>query len=111
MKYRDYAFGTKEIHSVVVLGPLLHEMFNVISIRKIDVVNLTKERYDNWIKEWRFAYDYLSVIIRDMKKDYTFGDSPSDRQIVLNYLRLLANTMLNTRQFVKDTRRGIFAKG
>lgn len=101
-KYREYAINPIDIKTSVALatisGPILAECSLAGTVAK------DEDLYDNWVRVWKHNYNLLTTVTRETRKREDLTQSQIHE--IQNYLRRMANTMLNARQFAKDVRRG-----
>lgn len=116
--YRDYCI---EGNFVVALGILAVEddlfLADVLAVAAgaNGVSKISGDDYHEWVLDWKFTYNQLSNKIHKIRvylKD-TYNMDEAERGFyyrMLNGYRLLANTMLNARQYAADSRRAARTK-
>jgi len=114
-KYREYSMEPREFHAMLILGEEWHGHLEVCALAN-EAIKGDYDKYHDWIQMWKSHYNQLSEVIhfikagddlvQDLVQDYT----QQERHLTLNSLRILANTMLNARQYAKDRRRGLNKK-
>lgn len=100
-KYREYAIHPVDIRATVALQGFYTEILRECAIAKHVARN--DELYHDWVKCWKHNYNLLTEVVRETRARTDLPQSQIHE--VENYLRRLANTMLNARQYAKDLRR------
>lgn len=101
-KYREYAIHPVDIKTFVSLRGFVDTIMAECATASI-AANGTNDMYDEWVKVWKHNYNLLTDLVRETRVRHDLTQSQIHE--VGNYLRRLANTMLNARQFAKDIRR------
>lgn len=98
-KYRENAFSAETLRHINIIGD---PMVFVSRILLLDFKNLSREEYFDWVDFWRDSYKALSNDLRDLKR----SSDPTVHRAIVSY-KVLANTLLNARQYAKDVRRAM----
>lgn len=98
--YRNHAISPRDIETFVVAKAIAIPLMEICL--SADYHN--PEQFRDWLTEWKSVYKKLSTMISEIK--YGLPDeNVRDKQVALNALKRLANTMLNAREYATDRRR------
>lgn len=99
--YREYAMNPVDIKTVGALSSIINTILAECAVA--EHVARTDDLYDEWVKVWKHNYNMLTAVVRETRQRKDLSQSQIHE--LSNYLRRVANTMLNARQFAKDVRK------
>lgn len=105
--YREYCFEKNQVFAIAAGGETLVNAM-VVATQADHAVKMDSDRYHDWVVSWKKMYGDISKMIaylRKLAKEASHVDAISVIQITLNHMRMVANTLLNARQFARDSRR------
>lgn len=112
MKYRDNALDVNTIKTLSVTQDLTLKVATFVAqdFKLMDV-----DEYKSWVTTWKNNYKHIAELIRSTK-DISYSDmlqfgGERSRQHSLHSCSILANTLLNARQYAKDIRRDLYETG
>lgn len=100
-KYREYCIDPIDFRTFLALQEIVNPIFDICASAE-GAAKGSYEQYSDWVKMWKDYYNILSLTAKEIQNQHDF--SQSDKHAAKNYLRRLANTMLNARQFARDVR-------
>jgi hypothetical protein len=97
VKYRENSLDPKHLNLILEFALLgIDEVLFFITVK---TEALSRDEYKVWVSDWKRFYNAVSIDIRSAK-------DAGNHQTV-NKLRLVANTLINARQYARDRRRSI----
>lgn len=94
-KYRENSLDPKHIGLIIDLVDM--GAANSFYFLLVDTEKLSRVEYVQWIDDWKFIYSSISLDIRLAKNEGRHQD--------VNMLKIMANTLINARQYARDRRR------
>lgn len=105
--YREYCFEKNQVFAIAAGGETLVDAM-VVATQANLATKMDSDQYHDWVVSWKKMYGDISKMIaylRSTLKQTQNVDVISVIQITLNHMRMVANTLLNARQFARDSRR------
>lgn len=102
INYREYAMNPVDLKTVASLQHIVVPIVTECASAEA-AARSPHDIYSNWVSCWKDNYNQLTDLIRETRKHPSL--TQAQQHIVGNYLRRIANTMLNARQYAKDIRK------
>lgn len=106
--YREYCFEKSQVFAIAAGGETLVDAM-VVATQANLATKMDSDQYHDWVVSWKRKYKEISEMIAYLRSisKLVANDvaSLSTIQITLNHMRMVANTLLNARQFARDSRR------